>query len=65
MPAHKFKIGQTLSFNAGRTDPLGTSKQCKVVRQLPAQEDGQLQYRIKCTTETAERVVKETSLSLK
>ena len=63
MPAHKFKVGQTLSFAPGRTDPHGSSRQCKVVRLMPPQEDGQPQYRIKCMSETAERVVKEAALS--
>lgn len=60
--AHKFKVGQTLSFAAGRMDPIG-SRQCKVVRLMPAQIDGEPQYRIKCSSEVAERVVKETALS--
>jgi hypothetical protein len=34
---------------------------CKVVRLLPP-EDGEPQYRIKCTNENVERVVKEFAL---
>lgn len=63
MAAHKFKIGQSLSFDPGRTASVGGSRQCTVLRQLPAQEDGQLQYRIKCASEVTERVVKESALS--
>ncbi len=63
MAAHKFKIGQLLSYSPGRLSPNEGSRQCKVVLLLPAQEDGQLQYRIKCTSETTERVVKEAALS--
>ncbi len=37
---------------------------CKVLRLLPA-EDGQFQYRIKCTNENIERVVKEYALSVR
>lgn len=63
MAAHKYKVGQMLSYSPSRLSSNEGSRQCKVVLLLPAQEDGQLQYRIKCTAETVERVVKEAALS--
>jgi hypothetical protein len=63
MASHRFKVGQSLFYEPGRAALNGGSRPCKVVRLLPAQEDGQLQYRIRCNAETTERVVKELFLS--
>lgn len=52
--SHKYRIGQTLKFAPARSG----AQFCKVVRLLPI-EDGEPQYRIKCSDENVERVVKE------
>ena len=62
MRQHKYKIGQSLKFVPRRIGSAEGASNCKVVRLLPV-EDGEPQYRIKCTSENVERVVKEFSLS--
>jgi hypothetical protein len=62
MSLHKYKVGQTLKlFDRRGGSGLG-AQFCKILRLLPA-EDGQPQYRVKCTNEAVERVVKEFALS--
>jgi hypothetical protein len=63
MTTHKYKIGQSLRYTPNRMGgSQGGAQSCKIIRLLP-QEDGQPQYRVKCTDENVERVVKEFSLS--
>jgi hypothetical protein len=62
MAEHKFKIGQFVNFSPGRMGFPASAQPCKIIKLLPA-EDGQLQYRIKCPSETFERVAKESALS--
>jgi hypothetical protein len=62
MTAHKFKVGQVLEFSPGRMGFPASTRACKILRLLPPQ-DGELQYRIKCTAENFERVAKESTLS--
>jgi hypothetical protein len=63
MSGHKFKIGQGLRFTPRRTTPVGMGQNpCKVMRLLPTESD-EPQYRIKCTNENFERVVREGELS--
>jgi hypothetical protein len=62
-PVHKYRIGQNLKFGARRVGSAQGDLYCKVLGLLPMQ-DGELQYRIKCTSENAERVVKEYALSM-
>lgn len=62
MATHKYKVGQSLKYAPGRLGGGDGIQYCKVVRLLPA-EHGQPQYRVKCTNENVERVVKEFSLS--
>lgn len=59
--AHKFKVGQTLQFTQKGLVSGEGSMICKIVQLLPL-EGGEPQYRIKCTSETVERVVKEYAL---
>jgi hypothetical protein len=59
--AHKFKVGQTLHYTQRRMGSTDGSLICKIVQLLPL-EDGEPQYRIKCTSEAIERVVKEYAL---
>jgi hypothetical protein len=60
MSEHKFKIGQTLLFKPYRTNG-GRGGQCKITR-LVSTEGDEPQYRVKCTNETFERVVRESEL---
>jgi hypothetical protein len=62
MATHKFKINQTLTFSQRRIGNPTGNQSCKVVRLLPL-EGGELQYRIKCTYDNVERIVKESQLS--
>lgn len=62
MRSHKFRVGQNLRFAPRRMGSVEPSMFCKVVQQLPL-EYGEPQYRIKCSNENVERVVKEYSLS--
>jgi hypothetical protein len=60
--AHKYKVGQLVDFMPGRAGIQASARQYKIIRLLPL-ENGEHQYRIKCTTETFERVATETQLS--
>jgi hypothetical protein len=62
MAQHKFKVSQVVNYSPGRMGFPASTRACKIVRLLPA-ENGELQYRIKCPTENFERVATETSLS--
>jgi len=61
MPAHKFKIGQSVSFMSGPFGRGGTNHVYKVTHLLPPEGDD-FQYRIKNASEPHERVVKESQL---
>ncbi len=58
---HKFKVGQTLHFVERRVGSGTSSLICKIVQLLPL-EHGEPQYRIRCASESVERVVKEHAL---
>jgi hypothetical protein len=62
MSAHKFKVGQSVSFATGmlhQKRPLG---RFQVTRTLPS-ERGVNQYRIKSQMDGHERVVQETEIA--
>jgi hypothetical protein len=62
MPAHKFKVGQSVRFTPGKmTRPAG-AQAYKIVRILPA-EGGEYHYRIKSVYESFERMAAESELS--
>ena len=61
--AHRYKIGQTVRFNANVARRFGSSSSFKIVKLLP-QEDGHQQYRIKSGSEAHERIAKEHELNL-
>jgi len=61
MSDHKFKIGQALNFTPHRVSFGAGPGKCKIVRLL-ATDTNDPQYRIKCTTESFERVVRESEL---
>jgi hypothetical protein len=63
MADHKFHVGQAVQF---RTKPFYVSAALgvfEVIRQLP-ERDGELEYRIKNSTEPHERVARESELSI-
>ena len=64
MTAHKFKIGQVVRYSPRRSVALSASREYKVVQQLPPTE-GDNQYRIKSTSETFERMARESDLSVR
>lgn len=60
MPSHKYKAGQTVSYDA----PKGRLKggvMYKVQRLMPI-ENGELKYRIKSSSENFERMANESEL---
>jgi hypothetical protein len=59
---HKFKVGQRVDFMPNKIELVGSAREYEIMRLLPS-EDGQLQYRIKTSSETFERVAKESQLS--
>lgn len=64
MAAHKYRIGQLVSFAPSRQSMPASSREYKVLRLMPA-ENGQFQYRIKSIVETYERTAPEGELSLR
>ena len=62
MPSHKYKVGQEVDFTPGRWGPRASPREYMILRVLPF-EGGDLLYRIKCATETFERVAKESELA--
>ena len=61
MALHKFRVGQSLLFSPKRIGHQSGNQSCKVISLLPV-EDGELQYRIKCTYDNIERIAKESQL---
>ena len=61
--AHKFRVGQTVSYTSSPITRPGASGSYKVVRLLPSDGDD-YQYRIKNPGEAFERVAKESQLEL-
>ena len=61
MASHKFKVGQSLVFSPRRIGHRAGNLSCKVVSLMPV-EDGECQYRIKCTYDNVERIAKESQL---
>ncbi len=63
MAKHKFKVGQSVVYAPRRMGhPVGRTS-CQIVRLLPAENAGELQYRIKCGLDSSERIVTENQLS--
>jgi hypothetical protein len=61
--AHKFHVGQTVSYTSSPITRPGASGSYKVVRLLPSDGDD-YQYRIKHAGEAFERVAKESQLEV-
>ena len=63
LDTHKYKIGQSVRYNANMARRFGSSTSFKIVKLLP-QQDGYQQYRIKSPGESHERIAKENELNL-
>jgi hypothetical protein len=63
MDMHKFKLGQTVFLQPTVLNRLAVPRAYEVTRQLPVEKDGQLEYRIRSSSEPFERVAKESDLS--
>jgi hypothetical protein len=62
MSAHKFSIGQAVNYRPserGQDAPHGVYE---ITQQRPQRDDGDLEYRIKHSDETHERIAKESEL---
>lgn len=62
MADHNFKVGQRLLFTPRGLGHKGGAQACEVVRLMPI-ENGECQYRIRCTGDNVERMVRERQLS--
>ena len=62
MPAHKFKIGQTVFLQSNLLDRGAARGGYTVTRRLP-ESNGQFEYQIKHSSEPHERIAKEYELS--
>ena len=62
MAKHKFTVGQSVVYAPRRMGhPVGRTS-CQIVRLLPSEHVGELQYRIKCAADTFERIATENQL---
>lgn len=61
MAAHKFAVGQTVSFSPDRHQLRPAQSRFKIVRLLP-EAASVLQYRVKSQVDGHERVVREDQL---
>jgi hypothetical protein len=64
MPNHRFRIGQSVNYrpaSRGQDSPRGAYE---ITGRLPQGGGGQFEYRIKHSSETHERIAKESELSL-
>lgn len=64
MATHKFKPGQTVFLQPTTANRIVERGSYEVTKRLPVQSDGQVQYRIKTSSEPYERVANEGELSL-
>jgi hypothetical protein len=64
MSTHKFKLGQAVFLQPTVINRLAVRRTYEVIKQLPVQNDGQFEYRIRSASEPFERVAKESDLSL-
>jgi hypothetical protein len=59
---YQFKSGQTVHLRRSLTHRSAADGDYKIIRGLPDDSGGELQYRIKSVREPHERVVKESDL---
>jgi hypothetical protein len=58
---HKYQIGDFVDFNSRQIGMRASAERCEILRLLATDGDDP-QYRVKCATETFERVVRESQL---
>jgi hypothetical protein len=63
MTAHRFRIGQNVSYRPGSRAQDAPSGVYEITGRLPQGADGQFEYRIKHSREPHERIAKESELS--
>ena len=63
MRAHRFQVGETVSFTSRPVGTMSTNGTYQVVKLLPSDGDDH-QYRIKSSEEAFERVARESQLDL-
>lgn len=61
MALHKYKVGQVVDFIPGRLSMPASRGAYKIVKLMPS-DSGENLYRVKCATESFERMAKETEL---
>lgn len=61
MSDHKYQIGDFVDFNSRQIGMRASAERCEILRLLATDGDDP-QYRVKCATETFERVVRESQL---
>jgi len=59
---HPFRIGQRVQLSRSVQNRNAASGSYEIVRELPASDDGERQYRLKSESEAHERVAKESEL---
>lgn len=60
---HEFSRGDRVEWRSGATPPNARRGRYEVVRQMPENASGELQYRIRSEIETADRIVSEAQLT--
>lgn len=60
---YKFKVGQSVSFAAGKLTLAGAAGDYEIIRLVPS-DDGKPRYRIRSLAEPFERVATEAELAL-
>ena len=61
MPEHRFQIGDLVDFTNSHVMVRAAPANCEILRLLPV-DGSDPQYRVKCSAETFERVVRESQL---
>jgi hypothetical protein len=58
---HKYNVGEFVDFNSRQIGMRASAERCEILRLLATDGDDP-QYRVKCATESFERVVRESQL---
>jgi hypothetical protein len=60
---HEFSRGDSVEWRSGATPANARRGRYEVVQQLPENDKGELQYRIRSAAEISDRIVSETQLT--
>ena len=63
MPNHRFRIGQSVNYRPASRSQDAPRGAYEITGRLPQGDDGQFEYRIKHSSESHERLAKESELS--